>query len=190
MAIAAPEGTDAAALKLVADLSGLLGASPLFCDMAELDGFSASTHLLPKLLSAALLNTTLGQPGWKDAGKFAGVEYAAVSSGITGSEEIASIREAVILNKDNVLRSLDGLLTALYALRDDIEDDRSIQLGSKLDGARVGRQKWWLDRQNMRTANNEKQAVEMPKTGDFWKQQFGFLSRLSESRPPKPDKKD
>jgi len=190
MAIAAPEETDAAALKLASDLSGLLGASPLFCDMAELDGFIVSTCLVPQLLSATLLTATLDQPGWTDAGKFAGAEYAAVSSGMAGSEDTASIREAVLLNKEIVLRNLDGLLTTLHAFRDVIQDDRAPQLGFRLDGARVGRQKWWQDRQKTRPIDQELQSAEMPKAGDFWKQQLGFLSGLSGRHSPKPDKKE
>jgi len=190
MAIGAPYGTDAAAIKLAADLSGLLGALPFFCDMAEMDGFTASARLLPQLVSAALLNATINQPGWKDASKFTEAEYSAVSSGIAGNEESAALREAAILNKANVLRSLDGVLSALYALRDDIENEKPSQLGSKLENARDGRLNWWLERQKMRSADKDLQTAEMPKAGDFWKQQMGFLSRLSKSRPEKPEKKD
>jgi len=190
MGIASPEGTDAAALKLAADLSGLLGASTFFCDMAEMDGFTTSTRLLPQLVSSALLNSTLNQPGWMDASKFTGEEYAAASSGIAGREESASLSEAALLNKTSLLRSLDGVLTALYALRDDIENDQSHQLESKLETARDGRLKWWHERQKMDLQGKELQAAEMPKAGDFWKQQMGFLSRLSGSRPAKPEKKD
>lgn len=190
MAIAAPNNTDAAALKLAADLSGLLGASPFFCDMAEMDGFTTSTRLLPQLVSAALLNATINQPGWIDAGKFSEAEYSTVSSGIGENDESVSLQEAIKLNKANILQSLDGMLTALYALRDDNENDQSNQLGLKLENARVGRLKWSHDRQNLSAANKELQATEMPKAGDYWKQQMGFLSRLSGPRPSKPEKKE
>ncbi|MFH2040814.1 MAG: prephenate dehydrogenase/arogenate dehydrogenase family protein, partial [Chloroflexota bacterium] len=143
MGIASPAGTDPAAIKLAADLSGLLGATPFFCDMAEMDGFAASTRLLPQLVSTALLNATLNQPGWMDASKFTGAEYTAASAGIAGREESTSLCEAVLLNKTNLLRSLDGMLAALYALRDDVENDQTRQLELKLESARDGRMKWW-----------------------------------------------
>lgn len=190
MAIASPQGTDAAAIKLAADLSGLLGASSFFCDMGEMDGFTTSTRLLPQLVSTALLNSTVDQPGWKDASKFSGVEYTATSSGIAGREESASLREAAILNKTNLLRSLDGILAALYALRDDIENDQFSQLESKFENARDGRMKWWHERQKVGLLDKELQAAEMPKAGEFWKQQMGFLSRLSGPRTSKTEKKD
>ncbi len=190
MGIASPDGTDAAAIKLAADLSGLLGALPFFCDMAEMDGFTTSTRLLPQLVSTAILNTTLNQPGWMDASKFTGAEYAAASAGIAGRDESASLREAALLNKTNILRSLDGMLAALYALRDDIENDQNSQLESKLENARDGRLKWWHERQRLDPQSKELQATEMPKAADFWKQQMGFLSRLSGSHHSKPEKKD
>ncbi len=190
MSIASPDGTDPAAIKLAADLCGLLGAAPFFCDMAEMDGFTTSTRLLPQLVSTALLNTTLNQPGWMDASKFSGAEYATVSAGIAGRDESASLREAAILNKTNLLRNLDGMLAALYALRDEIENDQVSQLESKLESAREGRLKWWHERQRMDPLGKEFRVAEMPKAADFWKQQMGFLSRLSGSHNSKPEKKD
>ena len=190
MAIASPEGTAGAAITLAADLSGLLGASPFFCDLAEMDGLTASTHLLPQLVSTALLNATLDQPGWRDASKFAGADYAAASSGIAGREESASLRAAALLNKTHLLRSLDATLAALYGLRDDIENDQAEQLESLLEHARVGRAQWWNERHKLYSQTNELQVIEMPKAGDFWKQQVGGFSRLSGTRPPKREKKD
>lgn len=190
MAIGAPVKTETAAIGLASDLCHLLGAAALFCDLAEMDGFAASTRLMPQLVSAAVLNATLDQPGWADAGQFTGAEYAAVSSNISVTEESASLSEAAVLNKTNLLRSLDGVLAALYALRDDIESDLTGELETKLKNAREGRARWWLERQKMGARGNELQAGEMPKAGDFWKLQIGFLNRLSEPRPGKPKKKD
>lgn len=190
MAIGAPAGTEAAAIKLAADLCILLGTTPFFCDMAEMDGFTASTRLLPKLISTALLNATLNQPGWVDASKFCGADYTAVSSGVSASEESASLCNAVLLNKTHLLRSLDGVLAAIYALRDDIESERSGALETKLENAREGRVRWWLERQKVVPQSKDLEAGEMPKAGDFWKQQLGFLNRLSGPRPAKPEKKD
>ncbi|HCC78640.1 MAG: hypothetical protein A2X25_10000 [Chloroflexi bacterium GWB2_49_20] len=190
MAIAAPEGTSGEAITLAANLSGLLGASPFFCDLAEMDGLTAFTHLLPQLVSTALLNATLDQPGWRDGSKFAGSDYAAASSSIAGHEESASLCAAALLNKTHLLRSLEATLAALYGLRDDIENDQGEQLESLLEHARVGRAQWWNERHKLASQANELQSAGMPKAGDFWKQQVGFFSRLSGTRPPKREKKD
>ena len=192
MAIGAPFGTDSAAITLAADLSGLLGAKAFFCDMAELDGFTASARLLPQLVSASVVNATLNQPGWADAGKFTEAEYAVTCSGIAGNEEIPSLSEAVILNKETVLRGLDSFLATIDALRDDIEHERSSELELKLESARKGRLKWWQERQKAGTQGRQDKSLEMPKSGDFWKQQIGFLSRSRVPGPPSknPEKKE
>jgi prephenate dehydrogenase len=187
MAIAAPLGTPSQAISLAADLAGVLGARPFFCDLAEMDGLTASTRLLPQLVSTALLNATLGQPGWRDALKFTGAEYAAASSGIAGREESASLREAALLNRENLLRSLDAAMSALQALRADIENDRADSLDKKLEAARLGRLEWLKEFSRPGGQENGPTAGEMPKKEDYLKQQFGFLSKRP--APPKPGEK-
>lgn len=181
MAIAAPPGTASQAIKLAADLAGVLGARPFFCDLAELDGLTASTRLLPQLVSTALLNVTLGAPGWRDALKFTGGEYAAVSGGIAGREESASLREAALLNRENLLHRLDATLSALQALRADIENERADALEEKLESARLGRRAW-LKEFDRPGGQGVPPGGEMPQKDGYLKQQFGFLMR----RPTPP----
>jgi prephenate dehydrogenase len=187
MAIAAPAGTPSQAISLAADLAGVLGARPFFCDLAEMDGLSASTRLLPQLVSNAMLNASLGQPGWRDALKFTGAAYAAASSGIAGREESASLREAALLNKENLLRSLDAAMSALQALRADIENDRAEPLEKKLEAARLGRLELLKEISRPGGQENLPPGGEMPKKEDYLKQQFGFLSKRP--APPKPGEK-
>ena len=80
MAIITPRGATSEAVKLATDLAKLVGATPLFFDMVELDSLMAATHLLPLLLSAAMLNSTVDQPGWIEARKVAGRAFAEVTS--------------------------------------------------------------------------------------------------------------
>jgi prephenate dehydrogenase len=190
LAIAVPAGTAGGALNLAADMARLLGAQPFFCDLAEMDGLTASTQLLPQLVSTALLNATLDQSGWTDARKFAGAFFASASSAISSREESLSLREEALLNKTNLLRSLDGYQAALQALRSDIENDRADQLEQRLEHARMGRSKWVTGLQKPGWQADAGTQPEMPKPGDFLKQQFGFFSRLSGKNPTKPEKKD
>ena len=189
MALAAPAGTPSGALNLAADLAGVLGAQPFFCDLAEMDGLTASTCLLPQLVSTALLNATLGQPGWRDAVKFAGAEYAAATSGIAGREESASLREAALLNKTDLLRSLDASLAALQALRSDIANGQAEALEKKLEAARFGRQDWLKKLRQPGRQASASPGTEMPQKGDFLKQQFGFLLKRPAPRSEPPEKK-
>ena len=190
MAIAAPPGTPSGAIDLAADLAGLIGARPFFCDMAEMDGMSTAMKLLPQLVSTALLNASQGQHTWRDAIHFAGQEIESASSGIAGRVESASLREAVLLNRTDLLRSLDMFRTALQALRSDIENDQGDSLEKKLEAARTGRQKWLKEYNQAGRQDDNLPGIAMPKGGDYWKQQFGFLLKHPAEKTKPPEKKD
>ncbi|MBV5323492.1 hypothetical protein JZU51_01860, partial [bacterium] len=92
----------------------------LLADLVESDGLMSTTHLLPQLLSAALLNATIDQPGWLDARKVAGSAYATVTAGLSYQDEIASLQMSALHNRASVVHALDVTLAALRGLRDDI----------------------------------------------------------------------
>ena len=97
MAIVAPTRSNSEAIKLAADLTRLLGATPLFADPLEMDGLMAATHLLPQLLAAALLNATVDQPGWHEGRKVAGRAYAEGTAPIAFLNDPQSLRTSVLL---------------------------------------------------------------------------------------------
>ena len=68
--IITPPQSNAQAVNFATDFVQLLGASPLFIDLQENDGLMTATHLLPQLLSIALLNATIDHPGWGEARKW------------------------------------------------------------------------------------------------------------------------
>ena len=188
--IAAAPGTPSGAIDLAADLAGLIGARPFFCDLAEMDGLTAAMKLVPQLISTTLLNASLGQPAWRDAIHFAGREFESASSGIAGREESASLREAVLLNRTDLMRSLDIFLAALQALQSDIENEQGDSLEKKLEAARTGRQKWLKEYNQAGRQDDNIPGIAMPKAGDYWKQQFGFLLKHPAEKTKPPEKKD
>ena len=103
IAIVSPPGTPSEAIKLAADLTRLLGSSPLFADPLEMDGLMAATHILPQLMAAALLNTTVGQPGWHEGRKIAGRAFAEATRPIVHAAEPKTLGVSAMLNRDNVL---------------------------------------------------------------------------------------
>ncbi len=117
MGIVTPPKTDSGAIKLAADLTRLVGSNPLFADPVEIDGLMSATHLLPQLLAAALLNSTIDQPGWREARKVAGRAYAEVTEPIVQLSESEGLGAAAIHNRENIVRMLDSLIAALYAMR-------------------------------------------------------------------------
>lgn len=146
VAIVAPPRTASEAIKLAADLTRLLGASPMFADPVEMDSLMAATHILPQLISAALLNATVDQPGWREGRKVAGRAYAEVTSPSTFISQPKTLRTSAILNRENVLRVMDGLIASLNALRTDIEGEDQEALDERLERARQGRDLWWRQR--------------------------------------------
>jgi prephenate dehydrogenase len=146
IAISATPETVSAAMKIASDLAELLKATPLFSDIMEVDGYMAALHVMPQLIAGALSQTTTSQPGWHEGRKFAGRAYAQASSSITNLDEPVGLAAAAVLNKQNTVRVLDGMMASLQALRDEIENGDHETLEKHLQKAREGRQQWWADR--------------------------------------------
>ncbi|MFO3797154.1 MAG: prephenate dehydrogenase dimerization domain-containing protein, partial [Anaerolineales bacterium] len=181
IAIAAPLGTSARVLQLAEDLIISLGARPLFSDASEIDGLVSRASLLPALTAAAMLHTTLGRPGWQEARKMAGVAYRAFLNALL-SDEAASLEQATLLNRDNVLRALDDLLSSLQELRAHLEAETVESLGEYLGHARTGGQKWWEERQaGLWEAPSSSAWNEVPSFGERMNQSlFGGRKRSAD----------
>jgi prephenate dehydrogenase len=163
VAIVAPPGCDSGAIKLAADLTRLIGSSPLFADPLEVDGLMAATHLLPQLVAAALVNATVDQPGWREGRKMAGRAYAESTSAVMFTQDGRSLASAALLNRENTLRVLDSAIASLSALRNDIDQQDEPSLEDRLKRARVNREAWWKGRQKQEWANDGAvDHVDMP----------------------------
>lgn len=174
MAIAAPPRTDPAALQLASDLTRLLGATPLFSDLLEVDGLTAATHLLPQLMAAALLNATIDQPGWREGRKFAGSAYAKSTAAAVQSWDANSLAAAALSNRNNALRVLDGAIAALYDIRNDLEAQDESALEALLKRAYSGRQAWWKGRQSKEWMHEDIPGAEMPTMSGMVGRLFGI----------------
>jgi len=145
-AIVTPQGTSAEALKLATDLTHMLGAEPLFADPMEVDGLIAAADTLPLLLAAGLLNATLGQPGWREARKLTGQAFAAAAMPGSLSPSSKSLSSAALLNRENVLRVLERIISALQDLREAIDQNDAPALEARLESARKGHEQWMKER--------------------------------------------
>ena len=148
IAIVSLPTTPAIALKQAADLTRLLGASPIFIDPVNMDTIVAATHTLPQLMAAALLNATTDQPFWREGSKVAGREYAEVSGPIVQLGNVDAISSAAIYNCANMVRTLDCAIASLQAIRNDIQSGDIQSLEKRLKRAREGREEWWDRRQS------------------------------------------
>jgi prephenate dehydrogenase len=141
----APAGTSGDALQLVSGLVKFTGATVMISDIVESDGLMASTYLLPQLVSAALVNATVNQPGWLEAQKVAGRAYFAATSAFDTQDDPESLQMLSMHNRENVSRTLDSMIAALIDLRDDIEQGNSESIKARLQAAQRGHEDWLND---------------------------------------------
>lgn len=166
MAVTAPQGTPVNVFNLATELVRLLGSLPLFMDTAEADGIFMAMHMLPQLASAALLDATVGKPGWQDARKLAGRPFATVTGGIAYHDDVVSLREAAIENRENMVRLLNAYITSLVRLRDEIDTNDRDALAARLADSLQGRTRWFDERLSAEWLNQEAQRIDAPSFGD------------------------
>ena len=144
--IDAPYQTPEKAVITAIDFVRLLKADVVIADPIESDGLMSTTHILPQLVAASLLNATIDQPGWQDARKVAGRAYATVTAGLAYQDEIDSLRLSAFQNPTGVVHALNMTIAALYSLRDDIENGNDDGVAKRLESALLGRKRWLSER--------------------------------------------
>ena len=144
--INAPSGTPSEALDLASNLVSLLGAQGIFTDPLEADGLIASTHVLPQLAGAALLDATINQPGWVEARKLAARPYATATAAFAYHDEAKSLGDAALANSENMVRVLDVYMESLQKMRDKIAEGDGNGLTKFLEDAVKARDRWFGER--------------------------------------------
>jgi prephenate dehydrogenase len=174
LAIVTPPGVASDAVKLAADLARLVGATPMFFDIVELDSLMAATHLLPLLMSAAVLSSTVNQPGWIEARKVAGRAFAEVTGPFQHLYSPEAFSSSLVSDRKNMLRVLDEAIARLQQWRDDIESQDTAAILAGIQRARAGRVLWWQQRSQANWAAEEIQpATEMPSGSSIFGRLFG-----------------
>jgi prephenate dehydrogenase len=185
MAIVSSQGVPSDAIKLATDFIHMLGAEHLFMDPVEVDSMMAATHILPQLIGAALLNTTIDQPGWYEARKLAGRQYAATTSGMAQFWEANSLSSQAISSQEQLVRWIDALMENLYTMRQQVSAKEADKLTQELSRARLGREKWLSERTTGNWAATEgAPKVELPTSRQVFSRMFTFGG----GRKPKPPK--
>jgi prephenate dehydrogenase len=175
MTILSPQGVPAEAIKLATDFSHLLGAEHLFIDPGEQDSMMASTRLLPQLLAAALLNTTVDQPGWYEARKLADRPFAAATSAMGQFGEANSLLSQAIAAHEHLVRWIDVYMDNLYTLRQQLAAKDTENLLKGLTQARTGREKWLRERNTANWAATENAPdIELPSAKEVFTRMFTF----------------
>ncbi len=176
MVVNAPSGTPGTVFDLAMEFVNLLGAMPLLMDTAEADGIFAAMHVLPQLAAAALLDTTLDRPGWQEARKLAGRPYATVTAGAAYHDDVVSLRESALENRENIVRLLNDYIRSLLSLRDEIESGDREAVTERLENAWQGRVRWFDERNVAEWLKGEAPPIDAPSFGDRVNQMlFGSL---------------
>lgn len=172
MVVNTPSGIPGNMFDLAMDLVKLLGALPLLMDTAEADGVFSATHVLPQLAAAALLDTTVDRPGWLEARKLAGRPYATATAGAGDHDDVLSLGESALENRENVVRLLNTYIASLIDLRDEIEASDREALRKRLEEAFKGRSRWLDERSGAEWLQVESQHTAVPTLGERLQQTF------------------
>jgi prephenate dehydrogenase len=154
-------------------------------DSMEADGIFAAVHMLPQLVSSALLEATVDKPGWQEARKLAGRPFASVTAGSAYHDDVLSLADAVLENRDNVVRLLNAYLTSLIQLRDEIDDNDREALEKRLEAAAGGRIRWLNERSVADWLQYERPKIDVPSFGDRVNQAFFGSAFADRSKPKK-----
>jgi prephenate dehydrogenase len=134
------------AVRLATDFVALLGATPILSDASEADGLLAAMVTLPKLLAVSLVDATMDKPGWEDAQALAGHSYGTVVASAFDRDDADGLTVSALVNRDNLVRVLDGYLASLRDLRDQIQAGDRDELGKKIHAAQDKAYDWLAER--------------------------------------------
>ena len=177
--LSALSGTSGEAVKLVTDFVKLLGSTSILTDVVESDGLMASSYILPRLASVALLNGTMSQPGWNEVKKSASRGYFAATSALLDNslEGLAMLAEH---NRANTIHSLNVMINSLLDLRDDLENEDHASFVKRLKSAKEGRESWLVEREKADWSRIPGEEIEKP---SFMESLFGSkLGKLGKDK--------
>lgn len=167
-AITASQNTASDAVDLAIDFAGLLKATVLFADIGEIDGMMASVHIMPQLLSAALINSNMRRGSWKEGRKFAGRPFAISSSMIDSQDTPAAIAKAAVMNKENTVRVVDDFIRELQSLSNMISEGSTQTLEDILEKARLRRSTWMSEKGNAEWAHQKFPEMDLKGSKRNW----------------------
>jgi len=178
--VSTPSGAPGAAVKLVTDLVAMLGSTVVLTDFVESDGVLASSHILPRLTSVALVNATTNLPGWAEMRKSAGKGFYTAASAFDENEAEA-LAMLASQNRESVIRSLNAMVTALIDLREDLENADDAALRERLLAAQKGRETWILERGKADWTGLPGDEVEKPSLmGTLFGSKFGKTGKKAD----------
>lgn len=178
MVITTSTHTNNDSLRLGSDLSNYLGAKTLFADPYEVDGLLAATESLPYLLSAAYIQSIMNQPGWREARKLTNSPYFSLAQIITSINEREEFGESLILNKENLSRTINNMIESLRTIDNLLVEGDNPKIRKWVQDS-IKKQNQWLEERNLSEWTNGESNVRIPTSKEFIKNifSFGFKNR-------------
>jgi prephenate dehydrogenase len=145
------------AVRTLTNLALTLGATPLYMDPTEHDAVRTLTSAVPNLVSTALFRAIADAPGWQEARKAAGRDFATSTAAASG--DVASRRMMALLNRATLLRGLDAAAAHIQHLRQLVEDNDAEALDAHL-AATTGDRIRWIAESTTRSWQDAAQKIE------------------------------
>ena len=165
LVISSPWGMPADAIRLATELASLLGATPYYADPHEFDGLVAASHVLPQLMSVALVNATAEQPGWREGRKLAGKLYNRITAPLMFLPDGNTLEKTALMNKENVVRVINDMIYSLRDLRDAIHEENREELDRLVRNAREKQAEWYNQRMGAQW-EREQSRPDVPSAGE------------------------
>lgn len=113
-AVAPTPQSEPAAVQLASDFIERVGANPFYLDPLEHDGVIAGVEHLPQLMAAALMRMSSAAPGWHEASRLAGRQFAQATDMGAGATQLFS---TLSLNRTHLVERIDRLQQELAQWR-------------------------------------------------------------------------
>jgi prephenate dehydrogenase len=179
MVVTLPD-TPAGVEQLAMNIARLLGAKPMLTDPVEADGIMTTAHVLPQLAAAALVESSIGPGGWREARKLAGRPFSTGTAGAANFDDPASVKAAALSNSARVVHGLDVLIATLQGLREAIGQGDDNSVGERLLQSYKGREQWLGERSAAKWLMEGNEPVHLPGLGQQITQMF-FGGRIADA---------
>ncbi len=181
LAITALPDTPERAITVAINLANLLGADPLFLDVAEYDSATASIEDLPILMSAAMFQATANSASWRELQRIAGTSF--MQSTELCSAAPKQLQRRLAVNREKILPRLELMMSEIERLHNLLANEEDDMLLQYLEDAETTRHAWLRARERGDWASKELRPEGRLEGRGFLQTLFGGLA----DRKPKED---
>lgn len=171
IAISSPSQTTSDAEDIASRFAFLLGATPVYMDVVEVQVALAKTRLLPRLISVALMQMVNNQSGWEESQQIASDDFYKTTFSVMNIFDLVEPAKEFLVNQELVLRMLDEYLVELKFMRQSLSTGKTESFN---DLVREG-----IEKRAVWHSNREKDSFgvaasdnDLPTTGDAFSQMF------------------